>query len=472
MELIRKLYKIMNEKPEHTILHVDDQTFTYAHINERIGMWKDELKKYGVCSRAKIIAYMKNTIDIVGLYFALCELDCIFIPVDVSAKVSTINDIIKSSNANFVISLQKLNLDQFQREIQLSCGNFLYETLNNINENDTPSEIMQFLYTSGTTGLPKCVMFTKDNMSNNIIKLADALALSDNDVIYTPISLMLPAALNTVLLPAMLSGTRVFVSESTVPGSVLRNIIKQRVTVFFSVPFYYKLLLSNKLCTEDTWKNVRLCLTSSAYLGEATFNDFYNETKKGLHSIYCSSEAGTIAYNASQDTDKLCRFVGKSLPGCEVSLINTNTEGVGEIVVRGGMISLKYYENEELNKEVYINGWVRTGDLGVIYDDGYIEIKGRVSETINIAGHLVNPLEVEKVILKIDAIQDVIAYKYMNKVNNEMLGIKVVLKEGTSVSEKAIIDYCKSVLPSYKVPKQVQFVDGIDIGRYGKKRRI
>lgn len=469
MKLVNTLYEIVDKKPNCVALSVKEKMFTYANIKERINMWKRKLVDCGVSRRSKVVVYMKETIDIVGTYFALCELDCVIIPVDISTKKSNIPDITKSGKAHFVISYQALRLDGSQQLKLPELGYVLYRTL--YEDKDVPNNIMQFIYTSGTTGMPKCVMFSKENMTNNIIGLAETLLLSENDVIYTPISLMLPAALNTVLLPALLSGAKVIVSESTVPGSVLRNIINQGVTVFFAVPFYYKLLTNSRLCTEDVWKNVRLCLTSSAYLDEEDFNNFYYKTKRGLHSIYCSSEAGTIAYNSSEDIDILRKFVGRPLDACEVSLINVNAEGVGEIVAKGGMVSRKYYENEELNKEVYKNGWVRTGDIGFIHKNGYIEIRGRISETINIAGHLVNPSEVERVILNIKAIKDVVAYKYINVENNNMLGVKVIVNKGDSTSKKEIIEYCETVLPNYKIPKSVQFVDYIDTGRYGKKKR-
>ncbi len=469
MRLLQALYRFINEKPYHEILTVNGRTYTYVDIKKNIDRWKLVLQRCGISPRYKIIVCLKKTIDFVGLYFALCELDCIMIPIDVSTNRDILPKVIHSSKAHAVISSQELDSDEFQRTIPLSLGYTLYRTT--YEEKDLQDSIMQMLYTSGTTGLPKCVMFSKENMANNIITLADALKLSENDVIYTPISLMLPAALNTVLLPALLSGTRIFVSDSTVPGSVLRNVIEQRVTVFFAVPFYYKLITASRLCTEATWNNVRLCLTSSAYLSEEDFLNFYKKSKKGLHSIYCSSEAGTIAYNDAKDIASLRKFVGRPLNGCEVSLIDVNAEGLGEIIVKGDMVSSKYYLNEELNNEVFCDGWIKTGDIGIIHRNGYLEIKGRISETINIAGHLVNPLEVEQVIMRNEAVKDVVAYKYRNIADNDMLGVKVVTKEKGSLSERDIINCCEVALPSYKVPKKVLFVDHIDTGRYGKKRR-
>jgi len=428
------------------------------------------LQRCGISPRYKVIVYLRETLDFVGLYFALCELDCIMIPMDVSTNQDIIPKVIHSSKAHAVISSQELGSDEFQSTIPLPLGYTFYRTTYE-EEEDIPDSIMQMIYTSGTTGLPKCVMFSKENMANNIIVLADALKLSENDVIYTPISLMLPSALNTVLLPALLSGTRIFVSESTVSGSVLRNVIEQGVTVFFAVPFYYKLITASGLCTEDTWNNVRLCLTSSAYLSEEDFLNFYKKSKKRLHSIYCSSEAGTIAYNDAKDIASLKKFVGRPLNGCEVALIDVNAEGLGGIIVKGDMVSSKYYLNEVLNNEVFCDGWIKTGDIGIIHRNGYLEIKGRISETINIAGHLVNPLEVEQVIMRDEAVKDVVAYKYSNIADNDMLGVKVVTKEKGSLSERDIINCCEVALSSYKVPKKVLFVDNIDTGRYGKKRR-
>ena len=308
-------------------------------------------------------------------------------------------------------------------------------------------------------------------MANNILVLARKLGLSKQDVIYTPVSCMLPAALNTVLLPAIVSCTRIVVSKSTMTGKVLRNIIEQKVTVFFAVPFYYKLLKESELCTQDTWKDVRLCLTSSAYLSEETFMEFYQKSGQGLHSIYCSSEAGTIAYNDAADIKSLRKYVGKPLTGCEISIADKNEQGEGEIIVKGGMISSKYYQNEELNQKVFAGEWIKTGDFGSVNKEGYLEIKGRLTETINIAGHLVNPLEVEQVIMKQEMVEDAVAYKYRNHAGNDMLGVKVVIKSGYSVEERDIMKCCEAVLPNYKVPKKVLFVDTIATGRYGKKKR-
>lgn len=469
MRLLQALYRLIEDKPYHKILSVNGRSYTYADIKDNLDGWKLVLERCSVSPRYKVIVYIKEIIDFVGLYFALCELDCIMIPLDVSTNPDIIPKVIHSSKAHMVISSRELDSEELLRTIPLSLGYTLYRTA--YEEEDVPENIMQMLYTSGTTGLPKCVMFSKDNMANNILGLAEALKLSEEDVIYTPISLMLPAALNTVLMPALLSGTGIFVSDSTVPGSVLRNVIEQGVTVFFAVPFYYKLITASGLCTEDTWSSVRLCLTSSAYLSEEDFLNFYEKSKKCLHSIYCSSEAGTIAYNDANDIAGLSKYVGRPLKGCEVSLMDVNEEGLGEIIVKGDMVSSKYYQNEELNQEVFCNEWVKTGDLGLIHENGYLEIKGRISETINVAGHLVNPLEVELVIMGMEDVLDTAAYQYRNSADNTMLGVKVVRKETGSLSERDIINYCEQALPSYKVPKKVLFVDHIDTGRYGKKRR-
>ncbi|RKD30246.1 class I adenylate-forming enzyme family protein [Lacrimispora algidixylanolytica] len=469
MRLLQTLYKFINEKPDYIILTVDENTYTYSDIKKNMDKWKLVLERCGIKKRYKVVVYINEIMDFVGIYFALCELDCIMIPIDVSTHPDVITSVLYSSNAHAVISSQELVLNDIKERIPVLLEYTCYCT--GKGEIDTTDDIMQMLYTSGTTGLPKCVMYSKENMANNILVLGEALGLSEKDVIYTPISLMLPAALNTVLMPALLSGTRIFVSKSTIPGKVLSNVITQKVTVFFAVPFYYKLMADSELCTENTWKNVRLCLTSSSYLSEEDFLSFYKKSVQGLHSIYCSSEAGSIAYNDATDIASLRKYVGRPLHGCEISLIDENTEGEGEIVVKGDMISSKYYRNEELNNKVFYDGWIKTGDIGAINETGYLEIKGRLTETINIAGHLVNPLEVEQVIMKNEAVEDAVAYKYQNYAGNDMLGVKVVMKQGHSLQERDIIKCCETALPNYKVPKKVLFVSSIDTGRYGKKKR-
>lgn len=470
MKIMNVLNELIDKKPDKKILVMNEKVYTYKDIKLQINKWKIIFKHREISENDKVIIYIKNPIEFVGAYIALCDLNCVIIPVDISSNLKTMSNIIQSSKANAIISSEILPFHSFIKARSKISGHLLYLTI--YEREIIKGNIMEMFYTSGTTGLPKCVMFSKQSINNNVLNMMKILNLSEKDVIYTPISLVLPATLNTVLLPALLSGTKIFASDSSIPSRVLQNIVEQNITVFFAVPFYYKLLVSNRLCKEEYWKNVRLCLTSSAYLSEEGFTEFYEKTNKMLHSIYCSSEAGTIAYNDANDINTLKRYVGRPLDGCEVSLLDVNNDGIGEIIVRGNMTSSKYYLNDELNEKVFYDDWVRTGDIGSINEDGYLELKGRISDTINIAGHLVNPLEIEQIVMKNAAVKDALVYRYMNNVGNEMLGIKIVRKKNISLNEKEVIQYCEKAFPNYKVPKKVIFVDDIETGRYGKKKRF
>lgn len=292
MKLLNVLNRLIDKKPDKKILVMNEKVYTYTDIKLQIDKWKIIFKHRAISENDKVIIYIRNPIEFVGAYLALCDLNCVIIPVDVSSNLKTMSNIIQSSKANAIISSEILPFHRFIKARSKISGHLLYLTI--YEREIIQGNIMEMFYTSGTTGLPKCVMFSKQSINNNVLNMMKILNLSEKDVIYTPISLVLPATLNTVLLPALLSGTKIFASDSSIPSRVLQNIVEQNITVFFAVPFYYKLLVSNRLCKEEYWKNVRLCLTSSAYLSEERFTEFYEKTNKMLHSIYCSSEAGTI----------------------------------------------------------------------------------------------------------------------------------------------------------------------------------
>ena len=163
--------------------------------------------------------------------------------------------------------------------------------------------------------------------------------------------------------------------------------------------------------------------------------------------------------------------------GSEVAIMNEKGDlepvgCTGEIVVRGGNVTMGYENNDKANAESFSNGWFRTGDQGVMDEDGYLSITGRLKEIINRGGEKISPREVDEVLMDHPAVQQVVTFAMPNEKLGEEIVAAVVLHDGNDVSEQDIRKFAGSHLAKFKVPRKILFLEEIPKGATGKLQRI
>ena len=144
----------------------------------------------------------------------------------------------------------------------------------------------------------------------------------------------------------------------------------------------------------------------------------------------------------------------------------------GEIVIRGENVTGGYEANEKANRESFTDGWFRTGDLGVVDEDGYLTISGRIKEIINRGGEKISPREVDEVLLDHPAVAQAVTFALPHDKLGEEVAAAIVIAEGASVSEAELRDFARERLAEFKVPRKIVFVDEIPKGATGKLQRI
>ena len=144
----------------------------------------------------------------------------------------------------------------------------------------------------------------------------------------------------------------------------------------------------------------------------------------------------------------------------------------GEIVIRGDNVTLGYENNAKANAEAFTNGWFRTGDQGVMDEEGFVTITGRLKEIINRGGEKISPREVDEVLMDHPAVLQVVTFAIPHDKLGEEVGAAVVLREGESVTERALREYAASRLSDFKTPRRIVFLDEIPKGATGKLQRI
>jgi acyl-CoA synthetase (AMP-forming)/AMP-acid ligase II len=145
---------------------------------------------------------------------------------------------------------------------------------------------------------------------------------------------------------------------------------------------------------------------------------------------------------------------------------------VGEIVIRGDNVTLGYENNQKANAEAFTHGWFRTGDQGVMDEDGFLTITGRLKEIINRGGEKISPREVDEVLMDHPAVLQVVTFAIPHDKLGEEVGAAVVLREGQAVTERVLRDYVASRLVDFKAPRKIIFLDEIPKGPTGKLQRI
>ncbi|HEY9062628.1 MAG TPA: class I adenylate-forming enzyme family protein [Pseudobacteroides sp.] len=480
------LYEIFEEicrqMPAKLALVLSEEEVSYEALLNRVITWTNNFISIGVKPGDRVLLVTDHRYDFIAIWFSLWKMKCIPVPLEPTVSSSELECAILSSKAHWVCSensehVQALSIDSRRHSFDIHpewiiAKMNLKETLEHMPDNAF------YVYTSGTTGTPKCVIYDHDASMATVDSLFDAYIMTEKDVVLTPLTPTLPATMFTVILPTLTKGATLVMPDEPIPGLILKLLTRTRATVFFAVPYFYNLLIDAiKVREFSDWENLRLCLSTSAFLTKQTFDEFYELSHIPIRSIFCTSEAMYCTFNSSDDPEKLCRSVGKPQKGVKIKVIDAEDKQLlplqeGQIIVSGTHLSKGYFNRPELEEKVYRNGWVYTGDMGYFDEEGNLYITGRLSETINVGGYLVNPQEVEGILLSFPGVAEALITAENDPMVGESIIGKIVIKNGQYVHIEDLIQHCKKVLFHYKVPSRIDVVEELPKSRYGKIRRL
>ena len=336
-------------------------------------------------------------------------------------------------------------------------------------------------YTGGTTGLPKGVMLTHANLGTNAAQILTALRQSP-DMPHSFIAL-LPFfhvyGLSTgIVIPAALAATSLPLPRY-VPQDVLQLIKKWKPTIFPGAPSVYISLLQQKKLADYNLNSLRICISGSAPLPREIFRRFQSITGATIVEGFGLTEASPITHitplaaNAQRESS-----IGMPLPAtearledCETGEIVTQAGMRGELLSRGAQVMLGYWNNAEETAATLQDGWLRTGDIATVDDDGYYYIIDRKKDLVLIGGYNVYPREIDEVLLEHPKVLEAVAVGIADGVRGEVLKAYVVPRPGEQLTRTEITSWCRSKLASYKVPRLVEFRESLPKTMVGKVLR-
>ena len=333
-----------------------------------------------------------------------------------------------------------------------------------------PQEAALLLYTSGTTGRPKAVALSEQNIISNAEGCKAATGFDDRQVMLAILPLFHAYGLTVTNLLPLMSGSTVVVLERFMPRNVLSAIERHRVTTLVAVPSQYRLLARDPRGCDAS--SLWLCIAGAERLPETTEREFTQRFGHAILPGYGATEVAPVISLNIPETNRPAS-VGRPLPNLQVTIRGESDslcpEGeIGEVCVEGPNVMLGYPNDLEATARKLRNGVFHTGDNGFTDADGYIYLAGRADEMVKITGEKVYPSEVESALEKIEGVEEAAVIALPDQRHGARLHAFLQKKKGASLDESALRVACHELLERHKIPRSFTFVDNLPRTTTGK----
>lgn len=340
-----------------------------------------------------------------------------------------------------------------------------------------PDDLALYQYTGGTTGIAKGVELTHRNLVANTLQarawFTEAEEGQEVFILALPIFHVFGMTVGMNLGLAL--AAKIVVAPKFDAAEVLKLIEEHKATVFPGVPAMYNAINNSPKAAGADISSIRFCISGAAPLPRLVKEKFEGLTGGKLVEGYGLTEASPVTHCNPLTGGEKSGAIGLALPSTEHKIISAQTGQeaakpgeVGELLVRGPQVMRGYKDNPEETAKTIIDGWLYTGDMGYIDEDGFVFLMDRKKEMVITGGMNVYPKEVEEILRKMGGVADAAVIGEPDNQYGEKVVAVVVRTEDSEITEQDVIAYGKKNLGGYKVPKKVVFVDSLPKTIIGK----
>ncbi|KAL6651650.1 hypothetical protein ACP70R_010575 [Stipagrostis hirtigluma subsp. patula] len=349
-------------------------------------------------------------------------------------------------------------------------------------END-PSDVALFLHTSGTTSRPKGVPLTQGNLAASVQNIRSVYRLAETDATVVVLPLFHVHGLLCALLSSLASGASVALPAAGrfSASTFWADMRASGATWYTAVPTIHQIILDRHASKpEPEYPALRFVRSCSASLAPAILEKLEAAFGAPVLEAYAMTEASHLMTSnpLPQDGPRKPGSVGRPV-GQEMAILDEDGGRVaagkpGEVCIRGANVTRGYKSsNPEVNEAAFRFGWFHTGDIGVVDEEGYLHLVGRIKELINRGGEKISPIEVDAVLLGHPGVAQAVSFAVPDDKYGEEINCAVIPREGAAVGEEEVVAHCRKNLAAFKVPKRVFITDELPKTATGKiQRRI
>ncbi len=494
MNLVKLGEERIQKFGETVSLIFEDKEYKNIHINDMGKRLAAGLRSLGIGRGDHVIVSMPNKPEVFACFGAIWRIGAVIVPIMFLLGEEETRYILDHSDAKAIITSQDLlekienarkglahvknviviggedqgDVVSFEDLIDRSSADEIIEEM----EKD---DVALMIYTSGTTGHPKGVMLSHNNLYTNAVSTWESTEADKGDI--SIVCLPLAHSFGVVVMNAgavspYKESFGVLLSWFD-PEEVLRLIEKYRATVFIGVPTMYQILLNHPAADKYDTSSLERCSISAAPVTEELYRAFTTKFNCKMYEGYGLTEASPTVATCRRSMPLKKGSTGIPIPGVEVKIFDNNDNELppgepGEIVVRGPNVMLGYYKNPEATAEALRGGWLHTGDVGYIDEEGYIFITDRIKDMIIKGGYNIYPSEIEGYIETHPGVTEVSVIGIPDQKYGEEIMAFVVKLPGQEISEDDLIAFTKEKMTPFKAPSKVQFVEGLPKSLVGK----
>lgn len=359
----------------------------------------------------------------------------------------------------------------FKKIIKNTTGNL--ETV----DIDPIHDIAVLQYTGGTTGLPKGAMLTHRNIAANTMMCAACLyklKKGSEESVLGIVPFFHVYGMTTILNFSILQAYQMILLPKFDAIQTLKTIHKLKPSLFPGAPTIYIALLNHQDVSKYDLSSIDTCISGSAPLPVEVKHQFEKVTGGKLVEGYGLTEASPVTHTNFMWGKNKAGSIGCPWPGTEAAIYSEETGTAlppyerGELIIKGPQVMKGYWNNPEETAAVLRDGWLFTGDIGYMDEEGFFYIVDRKKDVIIASGYNIYPREIEEVLYEHEAIQEVVVAGVPDPYRGETVKAYVVLKQHTTISEKELDEYARTHLASYKVPRVYEFRDELPKTTVGK----
>ncbi len=465
----------------------DGPTITYDSLRKQIARLMGQLKSFGIRREDRVAIVLPNGLEVIASFLAVTGV-ATAAPLNEAYKPDEFEFYLDDTNAKAVIT----GPDAGQEVMDAAPKGAIHIVVSMDDDGEinftgpsgaTPStdsdlgadDVALVLHTSGTTSRPKRVPLTHKNLTTSLKNVAATYSLNENDVSLCIMPLFHVHGLVASTLSTFYSGGTVVVPPRFNPMNFWPVVKDHGVTWYSAVPSMHQALLtrarSGKPDVPETLRFIRSC---SASLPPIVMDELESQFGVPVVEAYGMTEAAhQMSSNPLPPGNRLPGAVG---PGTGVEVAIMDEEGTlliigerGEVVIKGDNVITGYENNPEANATSFTNGWFRTGDEGVLDENGFLALTGRLKEMINRSGEKISPREIDEVLMDHPAVGEAVAFGIAHRVHGEEAAAAVVLTGEVTTEE--LVAFCKEKLADFKVPRTIHVMEEIPRGPTGKISR-
>jgi fatty-acyl-CoA synthase len=487
--------------PSKAAVYFEGGEISYLELHQKADATSCWLQSLGMEKGDRVAVMLENCPEFLDLYLACARLGAVFVPVNFRLAPPELDYTLRNCRPRlflfgscFADTVLNLNLNHRRPLMELACVGkpspaadisdyhegvaqfegqrpFLTKSLGPAD----PEEPHVIMYTSGTTGQAKGAVLSHRKTFFNCLNADIFFKLHFDDIMLVVLPLFHSGGLFIQASPTLYKGATLVIHPRFDARSVYADIERFQVTKFLGVPTVYKALLRVAPEKKGELSSLQVC----AIGGEKTTHELLLKCKEAgfsLRQIMGQTETSILLWASEEASIQKPGTVGRPVFHAEVNLLSRDgravkTGEVGEIVVRGSIMMKEYWKDPVKTEETIKNGWLRTGDLARMDEDGYFYLVDRAKDMYISGGENVYPAEVERVLREHPMVEDIAVVGAPDDVWGEVGRAFVVLKPGASLGAEEIIAFCDGRLARYKWPQTVTFCEHFPRTSLGKVRK-